>query len=228
MAPTSQLQSWRARVRDPALTMMLVAQCLIIFVAAPCAAAGYGGSRVALELLFFVFALLVILVSRGRVTTFIAIVAMIATLAGTFLTVAAPAPSTALLSHMGTMTGAAVAAYVVGRAVFAPGVITPHRILGAVVLYLDVGLICTVGYRVIWDLIPYAFTGVPAGITSVRASGTLMYFSFVTLTTVGFGDIVPVHPFARSVANLEAVIGQLYPATLLARLITLELEARRR
>ena len=49
----------------------------------------------------------------------------------------------------------------------------------------------------------------------------MLYFSLSTLTTTGFGDIVPVHPFVRSMANLEAVIGQLYPATLLARLVTL-------
>jgi hypothetical protein len=38
---------------------------------------------------------------------------------------------------------------------------------------------------------------------------------------VGFGDIVPVHPVARSMATLEALVGQLYPAVLLARLVTL-------
>jgi hypothetical protein len=50
----------------------------------------------------------------------------------------------------------------------------------------------------------------------------LIYFSIVTLTTVGYGDITPVHPIARSISNLEAIIGQLYPATLLARLVTLQ------
>jgi hypothetical protein len=55
----------------------------------------------------------------------------------------------------------------------------------------------------------------------------LLYFSFTCLTTVGFGDITPLHPMARDLANLEAVIGQLYPATLLARLVSLELEHRR-
>jgi voltage-gated potassium channel Kch len=39
--------------------------------------------------------------------------------------------------------------------------------------------------------------------------GNLIYFSFVTLTTTGYGDIVPIHPYARSLANIEAVIGQL-------------------
>jgi hypothetical protein len=119
-------------------------------------------------------------------------------------------------------------AYIVGRAVFSPGVITPHRVLGAIVLYLNFGLLCTTAYRLIWDLIPNSFSGVAAGANSLQASGTLLYFSFVVLTTVGFGDIVPVHPFARGLANLEGIIGQLYPATLLARLITLELEGRRK
>jgi hypothetical protein len=59
------------------------------------------------------------------------------------------------------------------------------------------------------------------------SGAALLYFSFSTLTTAGFGDITPVHPLARNLANLESVIGQLYPATLLARLVSLELEHRR-
>ena len=119
-------------------------------------------------------------------------------------------------------------AYVVGRAVFAPGLVTSHRVLGAIVLYLNFGLMCTTAYRLIWDLVPNSFNGIAEGTTSLQASGTLLYFSFVVLTTIGFGDIVPVHAFARSLADLEGIIGQLYPATLLARLITLELESHRR
>jgi hypothetical protein len=47
------------------------------------------------------------------------------------------------------------------------------------------------------------------------------------LTTVGYGDIAPLDPIARALANVESIIGQLYPATLLARLVTLEMENRR-
>ena len=57
-------------------------------------------------------------------------------------------------------------------------------------------------------------------------ASNLIYFSFVTLTTTGYGDVFPLHPIARSLCNLEAVIGQLYPATLLARLVTLEMTHR--
>ena len=57
-------------------------------------------------------------------------------------------------------------------------------------------------------------------------ANSLFYLSFVTLTSTGYGDIVPLHPLARSLCNIEAVIGQLYPATILARLVTLELGRR--
>jgi len=50
----------------------------------------------------------------------------------------------------------------------------------------------------------------------------MIYFSFTTLTTLGYGDITPLSPYARSFANLEALIGQLYPAILLARLVSLQ------
>jgi hypothetical protein len=58
--------------------------------------------------------------------------------------------------------------------------------------------------------------------------GLLRYFSFVTLTTLGYGDILPVSPIARSLATSEALFGQLYPAVMIARLISLEILDRRR
>jgi Ion channel len=63
---------------------------------------------------------------------------------------------------------------------------------------------------------------------SPALASNLIYFSFATLTTTGYGDVSPVHPIARSLCNLEAIFGQLYPATLLARLVTLELVDRDR
>jgi voltage-gated potassium channel Kch len=58
-------------------------------------------------------------------------------------------------------------------------------------------------------------------------SAALTYFSLATITTTGYGDVVPVLPLARSLANMEAVIGQLFPATLLARIVALNLEHSR-
>jgi Ion channel len=56
---------------------------------------------------------------------------------------------------------------------------------------------------------------------------TMLYFSLATLTTTGYGEIVPVNQFARSLANLEPVIRPFYLAITVARLVTLELEDRR-
>lgn len=69
-----------------------------------------------------------------------------------------------------------------------------------------------------WLLRPGAFSG-PVRVED-GARGWL-YFSFVTLTTVGYGDVLPVHPVARSLAMLEAVTGPLYLTILLARLVSL-------
>ena len=56
----------------------------------------------------------------------------------------------------------------------------------------------------------------------------MLYFSLTTLATTGYGDIMPVEPFARSLANLESVLGLFYLAITVARLVTLEVEDRRR
>jgi hypothetical protein len=125
------------------------------------------------------------------------------------------------------VTVGATLAYVVARAVFAPGRVTYHRIIGAVLVYLSIGHIFVGLYGMVGLLEPQALSGLNFTGAGPKLISDLIYFSFVTLTTVGYGDIVPVHPLARSLSSVEAIIGQLYPATLLARLVTLELEDRR-
>jgi hypothetical protein len=99
--------------------------------------------------------------------------------------------------------------------------VTFHRIIGAVLLYLVIGFTFVALYCFVALLEPNAFAGMKPLADNLAVASNFGYFSFVTLTSVGYGDIVPVHPFARGLANIEAIIGQLYPATLLARLVTL-------
>jgi hypothetical protein len=106
--------------------------------------------------------------------------------------------------------------------VFAGGPVTMHRIQGAIAGYLLLGLVWANVYELLAMRLPGAFTGAELAGTGYR----WVYFSFVTLTTVGYGDMIPVHPLARSFANLEALTGQLYPAILLARLVSLEAQTR--
>ncbi len=115
--------------------------------------------------------------------------------------------------------------WVVARAVFGPGRVTYHRIVGAILLYLLISVTFVALFVFVGIIIPKAFTGLTLEDSPALASN-LIYFSFVTLSSIGYGDIVPVHPVARSLCNLETIIGQLYPATLLARLVTLELQDR--
>ena len=117
--------------------------------------------------------------------------------------------------------------WVVARAVFAPGRVTYHRIIGAVLPYLLIALVFVALFIFAGLASPQSFSGLALQ-DSPSLAANLIYFSFATLTTTGYGDIIPVHPLARSLCNLEAIIGQLYPATLLARLVSLEIEGRRR
>ena len=103
---------------------------------------------------------------------------------------------------------------------FEPGRITYHRVIGAILLYLTIGLVFVALYTLVGAYSPNAFSGLTVA-ARVSLPSDLVYFSFTTLTTVGYGDIVPVDPVARSLSNIEAIVGQLYPATLLARLVSL-------
>jgi voltage-gated potassium channel Kch len=113
------------------------------------------------------------------------------------------------------------------RAVFGPGGFNAHRIRGAIVLYLNIGLMFASVHRIIAEALPGAYHGLPSGDDLRGLNAAMTYFSFTTLTTVGYGDITPVHPLARSFAMLEAITGLLFPTTFLARIVTLEIEARK-
>jgi ion channel len=103
------------------------------------------------------------------------------------------------------------------------GSITTRRIEGAIVVYLLLGFSWAEAYELVALWHPGAFAGAVDGWGSLP----FLYYSFVTLTTMGYGDIMPVHPLARALAVLEALTGQLYLAILLARLVSLELRSRR-
>lgn len=110
---------------------------------------------------------------------------------------------------------------------FRPGRVSSHRVRGAVAIYLLIGLIWAFAYAILDLHIPEAFTEAHS-----RQSADLLdlkevvYFSFVTLTTVGYGDMAPQAPVIRSLAVLEALLGQLYLAVTLARLVSMELTER--
>jgi hypothetical protein len=114
--------------------------------------------------------------------------------------------------------------FVVTRAVFRAGRVTYHRIIGAILLYLLIAVAFATLFLFVGLFDRDAIQGITFNDDRSLASA-LCYLSFVTLSSTGYGDIIPVNPLARSLCNIESIIGQLYPATLLARLVTLEMRA---
>jgi len=120
----------------------------------------------------------------------------------------------------------ALVTLLIARHVFGPGRVTAHRLRGAVLVYLNVASLFAIAYALIEAHAPGGIVMADGQTFAARAgerTAALTYFSLVTITTTGYGDIVPLHPIARSLANLESVFGHLFPATLLARLVALHL-----
>jgi hypothetical protein len=115
--------------------------------------------------------------------------------------------------------------YLILKYVFKEGMVNRQRIEGAVAAYLMISLAFAASYHLISFLIPGAFVfAVKApNLGDPRFEFNFNYFSVSTITTLGYGDITPVHPFARALAMMEALVGQLYPAILLARLVSLHI-----
>jgi hypothetical protein len=88
--------------------------------------------------------------------------------------------------------------------------------------YLMLGFVWALAYIVVGRLVPDAFTfSVPANSGHTMQGFTAFYFSFITLTTVGYGDITPVAPAARMLAIMESMTGTLFVGMLIARLVSL-------
>jgi Ion channel len=215
------------RLSDPLLTVLTVMLTFLLFVLGPMQAAGvvtgqHFGYFFGLVLLPAAF-----LYSRNLLVAASIAVAIVLVVAAALLDFERSPRTDLYLDSTAWLIAGLALSVVVARAVFGPGRITYHRVVGAVLLYLIIGLIFVALYGFVALAAPGAFTNLPALHGDFAVAGNLIYFSFVTLTTTGYGDIAPLHPYARSLANVEAIIGQIYPATLLARLVTLELSHER-
>ncbi|HEX8531211.1 MAG TPA: potassium channel family protein [Cytophagales bacterium] len=211
--------------QDKGLSSLLVILCLILFVFHPLSAVSKTG-----EILINVFFTLLLI--SGVVTvmhnrTWIATVVVFAVLvfffswfdlfsANRLIQVTNSVLSIVFYALLGGM---------VLNNVFKAGPVTAHRIQGAIVVYLLTGLVMAFAYQAIYYARPDTAFGIAARAKShFSPESEFLYFSFVTLTTVGYGDITPLHPLAQSLVMVEGLIGQLYPAILIARLIGLTLK----
>jgi len=107
------------------------------------------------------------------------------------------------------------------RRLFRTERVTADTLSSAISGYFLLGILWSFAYAFLFQLDPDAFRAVDSG-----GASDLFYFSFVTLTTLGYGDITPVSDAAETLAVLEAVVGQLYLAITVARLVGMHIAAR--
>jgi hypothetical protein len=127
-------------------------------------------------------------------------------------------PRLLLWSDWWTLAAVAAIALILLGQIFRPGRVTHLRIQGAIAVYLLFGVAWAHAYHIAALMVPGSFAG-PAELANVSGWA---YYSFVTLTTVGYGDITPVSQVARTLSIAEALAGQLYLAVLIARLVAME------
>jgi len=138
------------------------------------------------------------------------------------------AVSASILVDANTKTGAAIDAFaalslvlsglfVIGRRFAAHPVVTGQSVLAALCVYLLLGLGYAAVYGVIGALDPVGLFG---PVNQAQNNIVRMYYSFITLCTVGYGDFVPYANFTRMVAVTEALVGQVYLVTIVALLVS--------
>jgi len=109
--------------------------------------------------------------------------------------------------------------------IFSHPVVTSATVSAALVVYVTLGVVWAQVYRLLEYFHPGSFKGIAeAGLADVQRD--LFYYSFVTLTTLGYGDMSPVSASARSLAITEAIVGQLYLVVLVAGLVGMRLSNR--
>lgn len=216
----------RLWVTDVALTTLLVSLVIYVFILHPLA------RLASVKLLVLVFFSLILIsgattASRNRI--FRSVVLSWSLLTFTFLWAAHLFPNAVLVlaDLCLSLVFLVLLNVLILSQVFREGPTTSHRIMGAIAAYLLLGLIWSLIFQAIALQIPNAFKGLEpfAGSDPDVLRMRFQYFSFTVLTTVGFGDIVPVDPIAQMAAVLEATTGQLFVVILIARLVTLQINA---
>jgi hypothetical protein len=180
----------------------------------------------------FLFSVLMVFgvfnISRHSLARFLAGIVACAAIALRWMVHILPSPAILRWGSMVSLVFMVILTMAILSKVFSDsGPVTGHKIRGAIAAYLLFGITWSVLYGLLEQILPGAFSNSVAGaMYSADRQASITYFSFVTLTTVGYGDITPTHDISRMFAVMEALTGQLYPATLLARLVSLEVSHR--
>jgi hypothetical protein len=218
----SNSRKWHYWSDESSLTALLVVTLIGLFVSC-----GLGDFPLGHLVTDFLFSLIIV---TGVMATFeqswvrfFAIFMAIATLTLTWMQYIEPSGVLTLLVNILKLIFLILLLAVLVVQVFQAGPVTGHRIRGAIVIYLLLGVMWCFFYHIAYEINPHAFH-FPQGLAignPYALDRILTYFSFTTLTTTGFGDITPSVPLTRTLAIFEALMGQLYLVITLARLVSL-------
>jgi hypothetical protein len=112
------------------------------------------------------------------------------------------------------------------RQIAMTNIMNPNRIIGAICVYLLIGVIWSISYALLELTMPGSFEGFGGQVESTWNSDWI-YYSFVTLTSLGYGDLLPVSNMARTISYMETVVGQFYLAVMVAGLVSAYLAAKK-
>ena len=177
-------------------------------------------NRALLTSAFLIVVIAAINASREvRVSTMVAFAIGASTAAAWLARVLFESPFWEIVGNLFAVVLAGYTIWIVLRGILRQDAANFDIVSGAAAVYLLLGIAWACAYSLVDDLAPGAFKGI-VDQPVMRWNG-LLYFSLTTLTTLGYGDVLPVHPFARKLATLQAATGVLYIATLVARLVAL-------
>jgi Ion channel len=220
------LAAWFKRLREPSLTLLVGLQALVIFVVEPLEAMRILPGFLIGILTVATVCIVLVLASANRWAQ--AAIILSALIDGTSWVLSYIDPSLPALAidFVGRLIFFIAVSAILLHVIFGDEDGTYHRIQGGIAVYLNIALVFAFLYRIADLFDPHAFRML-AGTASSDLS-RFIYFSLTTLTTTGYGDVVPVNPLVRSAANLESLIGQLFTVTLLARLVSLYFASARK
>lgn len=207
--------------RDNSMSLLLIILLLTVFVMYPLAGNHILWMRV-----------LALFISMNFITgVFVLTESMIKRVLGLGLTLAVlvmsllddgHSPSMRIIEYVLWITYFLLLGVMLVRRVFSDDEVNIFRIEGAIAAYIIFGLMFAFGYMLIYSVDPSGFNlSERLNMADHRSGFHFVYFSFVTLCTLGYGDISPVSHIAQSVAIFEALFGILFPAILIARLVGL-------